>query len=145
MSVEQRLHRAAHDLREMHVDVPTFEPPTSPSRALGRLGSTVAAGFLMAIGAVAVVASGTAIPSTADAPVGASVPSPAAVEVLDEPSLDEPAVDVASAAAPFGQITAALTPLEEVAMIESIGNGRPASNAPVIATDRAGDIPPNAN
>lgn len=57
MNIDQRLHRAVHDLREIDIAVPPFEAGTATRNgvSLRRLGAPVATVMLFALGALGAV------------------------------------------------------------------------------------------
>ena len=58
MNIDQRLHRAAHDLRELEIDVPPLPDDTSShgGATLRRLGAPVATAMLLAVAAIGAIA-----------------------------------------------------------------------------------------
>lgn len=94
MNVEQQLHRVAHRVRELEVDVPEFVPPR---RTTSRRAAPVLAGLLVLGGAASVMTQQTI-------PAAEGVPSvgPATAEVMvsepttgaQRPVVDPPAMSV---------------------------------------------------
>ncbi len=104
MNVDHRLHRAAHDLRELDIEIPPLPLESSASRAprVRRLGVPAAVAALFALGAVA--AGSELVPSSA---AGGQV---AATVVTDMVSSGDSA----------DRDDRPLSPREEVAMIWSL-------------------------
>lgn len=112
MSVDQRLHHAARELRELQVDIPEFAPPRRRSAAL----ASVVASVLFVIGALGVLATDArdgGAPSQVAAVAAAPVAEPAA-----EPAMVPPPADA----------TPVLTPRQEMLMIASIAGTRTAAD-----------------
>lgn len=102
MNVDHRLHHAARELREVHIETPPLvgPPPVSGHRTSGRIAATVAP-ILFAIGGLVMVAGGLRSES-------ASRP-----ESLPVPATIAPA-PVGSAA------TVTTSPIEELRLITSL-------------------------
>lgn len=128
MNVDQRLHRAAHELREVEIGVPPLDlgSPTRRGVALRRIATPMATAMLLTVGAVGAVAELS--PSRAVHERGPS----AIVEPIDS-STSPPA-----AAVPSRPMSA----LEEVAMIAAL-NRTVTPEAPDREHDRS--IPPGVS
>lgn len=123
MSVDQRLHHAARELREFQVDIPEFTPPARRSAAL----PSVVASVLFVIGALGVLAT-DARDGGAPSPVAAVAAAPDAGPVAQR-RVAPPPTDAAPT----------LTPRQEMLMIASIAGSRSAADGD------AAPIPARAN
>lgn len=109
MNVEQRLHQAAHEIREIQVEVPTFVAPPSSEGAVRRAVPILAVSMMMALGLAAFASRSSDVSTLSAEPPTASV-----LQLVTPP---EPA------AAAGDLLARQLTPREEVAMIASLGGG----------------------
>lgn len=100
MNIDHRLHRAAHDLREIDIDVPPLAVSSTPRSGVGgRLGAPLATAATAALFVCGAVVAGSAVmpPTTAgghatitaDATVTAAPHATAAVEVRQLSALEE--------------------------------------------------------
>ena len=109
MNIDQRLHHAARELREIHVAAPPLPAKSAGHPLLSKIPA-VAASFLMVLGGVAVWSGLSTVPTT-ESDAGIS----SAVEVVTAPNLGQ---SVAAAVQAMG-------PREEIALIASLGDGAP--------------------
>lgn len=128
MTVDQRLHRAAHELRELPIELPTFAPPAR-ARAGRRLLPTVVTSLLFVVGALAVVTQATA--PTSETAIETSTDSGDSTGAAEQAPV-----------APARASTAALTPREELAIIARLGDP---ANAEAAAEPEDHPIPPGAS
>lgn len=108
MNVEQRLHHAAHEIRELDIEVPPFVAPSPGPGPLRRSIPILAMSMVMFLG-LAVLASRPE--------GGVSAPTePIAAAVM-------PSDDVSATVGTPPEVVPQLTPREEVAMISSLASG----------------------